>query len=840
MRSVAFFVVTACAAAATHVAISETERGFGRSMREAGSRVPAPEPELEPAILPWADFETASATGRGSAGKVYEVRAKLHQLVGESYGYLLDVDGLPEGVEIVDSTLVAPPPGESVSLFMPEAEGSFSLTLTIPEGLESGAYPFNVRLFNGMNEVMVSKVILPVRRLIDEIRIAAYNDFHGYIIPQGNAEKGYTGALSMSFAIDQLSKDREFILVGAGDTIGGSLFESAMNNDDPSKEIAKLWGTDVQALGNHEFDKGWEDVLDAAQKFGFPQLGANIHRTVDNSLFTEAVYMKEVTVGSNTYKIGFVGVTLESLPMVVLASAVEGLAFSAPGPIAVEEARKLKNDENCDVVICLYHQGGSSDSTSIDDYMAKNPSTELTAFLEAIKDSEDIDVLMTGHTHQVYAWQESAVHSRLPPLIQTGSFGVNLAVFDLQLDTASHEVTIKPVVNQAVKQSKTFDFITGKWMDGSTEMTQDEIAALPTLVTNVLEIVKTAKEKADVLGQEKLAKSNITWPKPGNDETILGAHIADAMLDVAVSRRPEIQVAITNNGGIRAPWSPVDGHILVRHVYDTLPFSNSAMVMQLKGETLKTILETQWTASTSKFMGLSIAGIRYDFEEQNADHNRVSNMEVFDAARNTWSTVEMDQPYWVVTNNFLAGGGDSFGGFLEYLSDPEDLGVVDNEYTRDYNVKMAAENNGWLVPPTYERAINKDLDATDDLFVTETVVYVGDDVHISVSFVATKEVQGPFRAVWYHSGLEETKVELITQEAITPSTPLVVRAELKYGPVPESEIQFGLYHERFDGSPLPRGIQRTFRLEPRTEGSGVPMQFQLMGAMAGGLILLAA
>eukprot|EP01057_Protomagalhaensia_wolfi_P002018 Protomagalhaensia_wolfi_Nauph_80__2017@NODE_227_length_3123_cov_696_261673_g169_i0_p1_GENE_NODE_227_length_3123_cov_696_261673_g169_i0NODE_227_length_3123_cov_696_261673_g169_i0_p1_ORF_typecomplete_len375_score82_135_nucleotid_C/PF02872_18/9_8e31_NODE_227_length_3123_cov_696_261673_g169_i019983035 len=311
--------------------------------------------------------------------------------------------------------------------------------------------------------------------------------------------------------------------------------------------------------------------------------------------------------------------------------------------------------------------------------------------------------------------------------------------------------------------------------------------------------------------------SDMRWTVPSGTETFLGAHIADAMLNYAITQDPSTIIGITNDGGIRKAWDPEDGYILFRHVFDTLPFSNSAMLLTMTGQNLHAVLEQQWAADRAAPRMLQISGMRYDFDETLPMGGRVlaSTMEFFDPASSLWVPVDMDTKYRIVTNDFLAYGGSTFSEFLK-AEDQLPLEMADNEYTAEYNRQVARENDGWIVPPTFERAINATADRSGDLTLLSHVEYLpNNEITVIFRITTVAEITGPFRATLHHDGLGETITEVLEQESITPTTPIELAFSLPYGPWNQPTLQFGLYDEVFDNSPLPRGLERRLTLEPK-------------------------
>eukprot|EP01057_Protomagalhaensia_wolfi_P005595 Protomagalhaensia_wolfi_Nauph_80__5594@NODE_62_length_4092_cov_134_022453_g51_i0_p1_GENE_NODE_62_length_4092_cov_134_022453_g51_i0NODE_62_length_4092_cov_134_022453_g51_i0_p1_ORF_typecomplete_len815_score157_965_nucleotid_C/PF02872_18/5_9e22Metallophos/PF00149_28/2_9e06PGA_cap/PF09587_10/6e03PGA_cap/PF09587_10/1_8e05TcfC/PF16967_5/6_6e03TcfC/PF16967_5/0_037_NODE_62_length_4092_cov_134_022453_g51_i013893833 len=769
---------------------------------------------------------------KATAG-TYDISGTVHQIV-KAYGdYRIMVEDLPEGVELLETTL-------NVPLFESrlegqEVSGAFNIQLQVYESVPSGSYPFTIRLLDGDQEVSRSRAIVPVETVVDHIRVVAFNDFHGYIMPQVSSGIFRTGALSMTVVLEEMQANNHtdnFIVVGNGDTIGASLFESAINNDDPTKEIAKLWGTECQALGNHEFDKGWEDVLDAQEKFGFPQLGANIFRNSDGSVFTQSVYVRDV----GNYKVGFVGVTLESLAAEVGPSAIEGLNVQKPGPIAAQLAQDLK-DDGCNIVVALYHQGYNYSSqhgnSDLDRYMDGNPEAELTEFLTTIENSA-IDALMTGHTHAYYSFTSSSNKS-LPPVVQANCCGENWGVFDFQIDRGTRTLVGAPnSFTRWTSQSITYDYSNDQWMDGSTVLDEANMSPLLVKVNNV---VKQAKKDADERGSVSQGRSDITWPAPSGSETILGAHVADALLAAGVSEDSTTAISIINDAAMAVGWVPVDGHILVRQVYEVLPNEYTLVLLSLTGADIRALLEQQWLSVDASARVLQLGGMRYEFNDENDIGSRVDpvTMEYYDGT--AWQQITTDGVYRVATTAFLAGGGASFSEFTK-ATNIQRLSLTDIQACLQYNQAVASENDNVIVPPALERGINQRLDRTSEIEYTYEIEYSGSDVTVTFVYTVQAMMWGPFKATLYHEGTSTLVETVLPTEAISPSAPLRASLTTSYGPESLPWLQFGLYHTQFDESPLPRGIEERFQLEHRDVSSSAGVHYFVTAGILGSLVAL--
>ena len=103
------------------------------------------------------------------------------------------------------------------------------------------------------------------------IQVLATNDFHGRLINEdgtGGTTNGVTaGAAILSGAVKQLrAANPNTVFAAAGDLIGASTFESFIQHDKPTLDALNEAGLEVSAAGNHEFDAGYNDLVNRVMK----------------------------------------------------------------------------------------------------------------------------------------------------------------------------------------------------------------------------------------------------------------------------------------------------------------------------------------------------------------------------------------------------------------------------------------------------------------------------------------------------------------------------------------------------------------------------------------------
>lgn len=221
------------------------------------------------------------------------------------------------------------------------------------------------------------------------IRLEIYhtNDVHSKIEPfptdyatQRMADKaGFVRRVT--YMEQERLKDPELLLFDCGDFSQGSPYYNLFKG---STEIGfmNLCKYDAGIIGNHEFDFGEENMKRIFQEANFPIVCANY--TVKGTVLEDIVkpytilYRKGLKIG-----VFGLGPQLEGL---VQEKNYKGMTFLDPIPVANEVAQKLKEEEHCDLVVCLSHLGWFNSPTKYSDS-------------NLVQNTRNIDVVLGGHTH---------------------------------------------------------------------------------------------------------------------------------------------------------------------------------------------------------------------------------------------------------------------------------------------------------------------------------------------------------------------------------------------------------------------------------------------------------
>ena len=168
------------------------------------------------------------------------------------------------------------------------------------------------------------------------VDIFNFNDFHGRIATGANLFTPVVEARNANGA-------DKVLLLDAGDNVGGSTFESGSLNDEPTIDVLNAAGVDANAVGNHEFDKGWKDLAERiVPHLNSPYLGANVYEKGTTKV---AAPLKASTIiVKDGVRIGVVGAVTHDLPSLVSPAGISNLTIGDPVKAVNAEAKRLKSE----------------------------------------------------------------------------------------------------------------------------------------------------------------------------------------------------------------------------------------------------------------------------------------------------------------------------------------------------------------------------------------------------------------------------------------------------------------------------------------------------------------
>ena len=468
-----------------------------------------------------------------------------------------------------------------------------------------------------------------------ELNILHINDSHGHV-----EQYPY-----LKTVIDEFRKEgKNPIVLHAGDVFTGTLYFSKFRGLADADFFNRLL-LDAFTLGNHEFDYLPSMLADFINSLHFPVVSANIDFTDVpplNKLFEKSFYKKEkggkiypfIIKTYNDEKVAIFGLTTDRTPE--MADAAKDIPFKNPMETA-EKMVELLTKNGFNKIILLSHLGLEADRV----------------LAEKV---EGIDIIVGGHSHQA---QEK-------PIVIRKDSPTLIAHADEYLKSAGKLNVIFNEKGEIVK------------FNGSLVPLGENIKKEPSFEKRVAlyksRLEKYANKKVGFLNMDLEGSSSLNRTK----ETPLGNIITDTLLWRMKKVNPDVAVSFINGGSIRG--SLKKGWITKGDVRTVFPFENQMVMLELTGEEIVQILEksiNKYPAPNSGF--LQVSGIRFRFNPSNSPGHRIVSVEV----KNKWggfSKIEKEKLYPVVTNGFLANGGDHY----DVLKKAAEEGRIKKYQIKDY------------------------------------------------------------------------------------------------------------------------------------------------------------
>ncbi len=530
------------------------------------------------------------------------------------------------------------------------------------------------------------------------IKIIAINDFHGNLNSPGKFNGKASGGVDelAGYVANLKSANRNSVVVSAGDLIGASPLVSALFHDEGTIETMNRLGLEFNAVGNHEFDEGKDELLrmqnggchptdpNSCQgtavgtpvpfegaKFRF--LAANVVDVASGKTLFPAYWIKEFEKeysnthgehphgerqGGDDIRVAFIGMTLKETPGIVTPTGVAGLQFKDEAATVNALVPKLRR-RGVAAIVVLLHQGGAQatppsppDINGCMGGLDGSPVKDIVAQLD-----DAVDLVISGHTHQAYNCMLPNRAGRSIPVTSANSFGRVLTDIDMTIDNRSGDVASVSANNLVVDRTNAA-ITPNAAIKGIVD--QYNTLAAPIAGQVIGSITADASNAANAAG-----------------EMDAGDLIADAQL--AATQPAQFggaQIAFMNAGGVRSPGfvfnqisaGEAAGDVTYGEAFTVQPFGNNLVTLTLTGQQIKNVLEQQFPGcegqTVKRIMQVS-NGFSYAWSDSAPPCSKVSGMQLNGAP------IDPAGSYRVTVNNFMATGGD---GFTVFASGTDPLG----------------------------------------------------------------------------------------------------------------------------------------------------------------------
>lgn len=471
------------------------------------------------------------------------------------------------------------------------------------------------------------------------------NDHHGHFekfAPYPVKDVGGLAAQStlVNIVRAEVEKDGGQVLVLSAGDINTGVPESDLLDGEPDIQLMNMIGYDAMTLGNHEFDNPPDVLTKQRQWAKFPFLAANVLVKKSGEPLVAPYVIKEV----GGLKVAILGLVTNEVPTLVLPENVTELEFADPIATAARYVPQLRRE--ADLVVALTHLG------------LYREETDRRGDVQLAKAVPGIDVIVGGHTHTEL---DEPVRIGDTIIVQAGGYSEQVGRLDLVVDSATDKVTASSWTALPVNGKERI-----KYQDASyyryvgIGYIEDEqiLQAMAPYLANASELLAKVigTTEVELVGGKSVSRSQ---------ETNLGNLITDGM-----RWKTGADIAFLNGGGIRAGIAP--GSITYRDVLTVQPFGNTLTELKLTGTQVMAVLDKAATnVGSGGFLHVAGLTVAYNITTGKAEATLADG-----------SAMVPEKVYSVVTNNFVAAGGDGYAMLKEQPA--YDTGYVDADVTMSY------------------------------------------------------------------------------------------------------------------------------------------------------------
>jgi 5'-nucleotidase/UDP-sugar diphosphatase len=444
-------------------------------------------------------------------------------------------------------------------------------------------------------------------------------DGHGHchrFSHRGTADAG--GLAARATLVKRIRQENpDTLLLDAGDLNTG-MAESDLFRGKPDILGYNAIGYDAMVLGNHEFDHPLARLKEQMELAEFPFLSANV-QTSDGTLLAVPFVIRQLA-GLN---VAVFGLTTAETAIIGHPDHIRDLSFLDEVAVARVLVPHLR--ERADVVIALTHLGIYEGF----DRGSKRLAAEV----------EGIDLIVDGNT-EIRLEEPIVVRNtatgRRTLIVQAWHWGLVLGRVDLWVrnrEVVAFESRLIPVNLEEEASGST----------GRIPEDPDVLRLLQPYVTETRERLSATVGHAE----DDFDNRNVR-----REETAFGNLLADAMKWRMKRFHPDF--AVVNSGAIRSdlPAGPISRKAL----HDALPFDSTVVLLRMSGEQVRELFRHLCAVPPGEGGFPQVSGdVRLT----------VNPAEEICDVRINGRPLDRKRTYRVVTNSYLARGGDGYAAFAE-------------------------------------------------------------------------------------------------------------------------------------------------------------------------------
>ena len=277
-----------------------------------------------------------------------------------------------------------------------------------------------LNIFKGRTgkRLMLFLFLIPALAIAQETKkiiILQTSDVHSRIEPmtqEGDRNYGQGGFVRRATFLQQFRKENpDVLLFDCGDISQGTPYYN-MFKGEVEVNLMNEMRYDEMTIGNHEFDFDVDNMARIFKMADFPVVCANYN--LDATVLKDIV-KPYVVLEKYGLRIGVFGLGTQPEGM-IQANKCEGVVYEDPIRVSNEIATLLKEEEGCDLVVCLSHLG-----IQMDEHL--------------VAGTHNIDVILGGHSHTFMEGPKTYLNmdGKEVPVMHTGKNGVRVGRLDLTL-----------------------------------------------------------------------------------------------------------------------------------------------------------------------------------------------------------------------------------------------------------------------------------------------------------------------------------------------------------------------------------------------------------------------
>lgn len=481
----------------------------------------------------------------------------------------------------------------------------------------------------------------------DTVTVLHTNDVHGRMVEDDR--NGVIGDALLSGIVNDYRSKGTTLVFDSGDSFQGLPISNSSKGEDMAT-VMNAVGYDAMTVGNHEFDFGLDQLRRLSKQINFPIITSNVY--VNGVRLFQPSTIVDKTPGVDGDEVVVIGVTTPETATKTHPRNIVGVTFKDPiseveAVIDQVESNARAEGKDYKTYIVLAHLG--IDTTTPVEWRGSTLAEALSNYAP-LKGKRVL--VLDGHSHTLH----TATYGDNVTYNQTGSYlnNVGRVVYNsdriLSHGVITHDEAKKNYqVNPKIKAM--LDDIQAKYKADSSKVVIENSP------------VKLSGDRMDVRVRE----------------TNLGNVVADALLDYGQSGfSHKSNLAVTNGGGLRETIAK-DKPVTKGDIIAVLPFGNSVAQIQVTGQNIydmfvkslgsilqvdesgKNVLDENGQPLLEPSGGfLQEAGARVYYDTTLPTEKRILSIDILDPETKAYKPLDKTETYYLVTNDFLAAGGDGY------------------------------------------------------------------------------------------------------------------------------------------------------------------------------------